>query len=143
LIHVNAIAAEIAQALSADARWRRSNMSRADRDRAAVTGALSAVLLMLPSPYAAADVLPPGGGDGSAGYRLASQWCRECHAIEALAVNTGKPAPDFVAVANLPSTTALALKVFLQSSHKTMPNFIIKPADADDLVAYILSLKRD
>jgi mono/diheme cytochrome c family protein len=118
-------------------------MLRAICRRAAVTGALGAVVLMFQLPHASADVLPPGGGDGSAGYRLASQWCRDCHAIEPSAVWTGKPAPDFVAVANLPSTTALALKVFLQTSHKTMPNFIIKPADADDLVAYILSLKRD
>jgi mono/diheme cytochrome c family protein len=116
---------------------------RAVCQRAAATGVLTAVILMLQSSYAPADVLPPGGGDGSAGYRLASQWCRDCHAIEPSAVLIGKPAPDFVAIANLPSTTALALKVFLQSSHKTMPNYIIKPADADDLVAYILSLKRD
>ena len=41
-----------------------------------------------------------------------------------------------------PATTALSLKVFLQSSHKDMPNLILKPAEADDIIAYILSLKR-
>lgn len=90
-----------------------------------------------------ADTLTSGSGDGSTGYRLASEWCKDCHAIERTAVWTGKAAPEFVAVANMPSTTELSLKVFLLSSHKTMPNFIIKPADADDLVAYILSLKRN
>ena len=51
-------------------------------------------------------------------------------------------AADFAEVANLPSTTALSLKVFLQTSHKEMPNFSLKPAEADDIIAYILSLKR-
>jgi mono/diheme cytochrome c family protein len=103
--------------------------------------AIGVALLAGGLPRAAADVLPPGSGDGSTGHRLASEWCKDCHAIEAAAVWTGKPAPDFVAVANMPSTTALSLKVFLTTSHKTMPNFIIRSRDADDLIAYILSLK--
>ena len=53
-----------------------------------------------------------------------------------------KGGPDLTAIANLPSTTALSLRVFLQSSHRTMPNLIIGRADTDDLIAYILSLKR-
>jgi cytochrome c len=107
-----------------------------------VLAAIGAALVPGGFSPAAADVLPPGAGDGSTGHRLASEWCRDCHAIEPSAVWTGKPAPDFVAVANMPSTTELSLKVFLTTSHKTMPNFIIKQRDADDLVAYILSLKR-
>ena len=49
---------------------------------------------------------------------------------------------DFAAIANVPSTTAVSLKVFLQTSHKNMPNFILQPEEADNIVAYILSLKR-
>jgi hypothetical protein len=49
---------------------------------------------------------------------------------------------DFAEIANLPSTTALSLRVFLRSSYNRMPNFILQPRDADDIVAYILSLKR-
>jgi len=33
--------------------------------------------------------------------------------------------------------------VFFQTSHRSMPNLIIAPDQADDLVNYILSLKRD
>jgi cytochrome c len=76
------------------------------------------------------------------GHRLAEAWCKTCHAIEATSAGTSNPAPDFVAVANLPSTTALSLKVFLQSNHPTMPNLVLTPAQTDDLVSYILSLKR-
>ena len=43
---------------------------------------------------------------------------------------------------NRRGTTELSLKTFLRSDHKTMPNFIIEPYDADVLVAYILSLRR-
>lgn len=111
--------------------------------QAAIAGvALVGVSLTAPgSSPARAETVPPGGGDGSQGYRLASAWCRGCHAIESAAVNTTKPAPDFVAVANMPSTTELSLKVFLRSNHRSMPNFIIRQNDIEDIVTYILSLK--
>jgi cytochrome c len=79
----------------------------------------------------------------SAGHRLAAAWCKDCHAIEAASAGIHVSPPDFVAIANRPSTTALSLKVFLRTSHRTMPNLIIAPDEADDLVNYILSLKRD
>jgi hypothetical protein len=47
-----------------------------------------------------------------------------------------------VDVANMPSTTALSLKVFLRSSHNAMPNLIIPDAETDDLIAYILNLRQ-
>jgi cytochrome c len=79
-------------------------------------------------------------GDVDRGRTLAKAWCAECHLVEK--GTFGIFAADFVEVANLPSTTALSLRVFLQSSHKEMPNFSLKPAEADDIIAYILSLKR-
>ena len=79
----------------------------------------------------------------SAGHRLAEAWCRDCHAIDATTVGTRGGPPDFVAVANRASTTALSLKVFLKTSHQRMPNLIITPDQADDLANYILSLKRN
>jgi hypothetical protein len=51
-------------------------------------------------------------------------------------------APDFVRIANRTSTTELSLKVFLRSNHRSMPNLIIAPGEADDLTQFILSLKR-
>jgi mono/diheme cytochrome c family protein len=47
----------------------------------------------------------------------------------------------FTAIAGLRSTTPLAIKVFLQSSHEPMPNFVLKKRDIDDLAAYIMSLR--
>jgi mono/diheme cytochrome c family protein len=84
------------------------------------------------------------GANVSAGSALAQVWCAECHAIAPDSTWRPNLAPEFVAIANRPETTALALKVFLRSDHseRLMPNFIIGPQEADDLVAYILSLKR-
>jgi cytochrome c len=80
----------------------------------------------------------------TSGHRLAEAWCRTCHAIDANTAGTSSnAAPDFARVANQPSTTALALKVFLRTSHPTMPNLVLTPAQADDLANYILSLKRN
>lgn len=78
----------------------------------------------------------------SAGHRLAEAWCKTCHAIESSTAGTLNPAPDFMTIANQPSTTELSLKVFLRSSHRNMPNLVLTPDQADDLASYILSLRR-
>jgi cytochrome c len=79
----------------------------------------------------------------SAGHRLAESWCKDCHSIEAATAGAARGPPDFTAIANRPSTTALSLKVFFQTSHRSMPNLIIAPDQADDLANYILSLRRN
>jgi cytochrome c len=98
--------------------------------------------LVLGMSLAALQPLPAQNLRGSveAGRTLASHWCSGCHAVEPKTV--GLFAADFAEIAKLPSTTALSLKVFLQTSHRNMPNFILQPDEAGDVVAYILSLKR-
>ena len=83
-------------------------------------------------------------GDAAAGRRLAQQWCSECHQMD------GKPgrveshieAPNFAEIAKEPSITPLSLRVFFQSNHESMPNLHISTTEADNLVAYILSLRQ-
>jgi cytochrome c len=82
-------------------------------------------------------------GDALSGRRLAEAWCTECHSVEQATSGKGKIAPDFTAIAQRQSTTALSLAAFLQTTHKTMPNFIIERRHADDIIAYILSLRRE
>ena len=79
----------------------------------------------------------------TAGHRLAEAWCEECHAIGPIATETKRGPPAFAAVPHRRSTTALSIKVFLQTSHPTMPNIIVNPSQADDLANYILSLRRE
>lgn len=85
-----------------------------------------------------------GIGDRARGLEFAQTNCAGCHAI--LGEETVSPNPDspaFKAVANTPGITRTALSVFLQSPHPTMPNLIVAGEDADNLIAYILSLKGD
>lgn len=81
-------------------------------------------------------------GDPAAGRRLAEAWCSDCHAITVYTKGAPRRGPDFAEVVQRPNTTALSLNVFLRSSHDNMPNLILKRDEADDIVAYILSLKR-
>jgi hypothetical protein len=59
-----------------------------------------------------------------------------------LAASPNKDAPSFFAIANTPGMTEMALGVFLFTPHRQMPNLIIPPSDARDLITYIVSLKR-
>jgi mono/diheme cytochrome c family protein len=79
-------------------------------------------------------------GNVAHGRRLAEQWCGSCHQLTAEAEPPRAGVPGFPQVARQPSTTALLLRVFLRTSHGDMPNIQLSEADADDLVAFILSL---
>jgi len=78
----------------------------------------------------------------SSGRQVAITICGNCHYVTPTTRSGAIASPSFEEIANLPSTTALSLKAFLRSNHNKMPNFIISPADTDDVIAYILSLKR-
>ena len=81
----------------------------------------------------------PLAGDPASGRKTATALCGTCHQVG----GQGRDSPaSFVDIANMTSTTALSLKVFLRSSHEEMPNLIINNSDTDDLIAYILSLKK-
>jgi cytochrome c len=76
-------------------------------------------------------------GHAARGQGLVEADCLSCHGDP----SRSPRAPDFREVAAMPSTTALSLGVFLRTSHPNMPNIILSPADLDDVIAYILSLK--
>lgn len=81
-------------------------------------------------------------GDVSSGRRIAETLCAACHQIGAGEPEPKSGAPSFVKIARMPSTTTLALNVFLRSTHKAMPDFQLTREEADDVVAYIMSLKK-
>ncbi len=84
------------------------------------------------------------GADPTVGARLAEDHCSSCHAVGPNPhVKSPNPeAPAFALVAHMPSTTELSLKVFLRSSHKNMPNFILSQEEIDSVTSYILGLKK-
>lgn len=107
--------------------------------RALVVIALCAAVLLLLRVQAASGAAP-GEEAAARGHTLAQAWCSSCHAVEKFAIPLDR-APAFTAIAAMKSMTPLAIRVFLQSSHEPMPNFILKKQDIDDLTAYIASLK--
>lgn len=92
--------------------------------------------------HSASGQTPHGGDPISRGGSLVQAWCLQCHSIGPLS-GSAPAERDFKAIARMPSTTELSLRVFLQSSHREMPNFVIKGHDLDDIVAYILSLRKE
>jgi mono/diheme cytochrome c family protein len=99
------------------------------------TLAIASLLLV---PAAAAQEL----GNAKLGHEYASQVCVECHDVEAKGEISPNPdAPSFQSVADTRGMTARALAVWMQTSHPTMPNLVIKPDDMDNVIAYIMSLK--
>jgi mono/diheme cytochrome c family protein len=81
-------------------------------------------------------------GDSRAGLTFARANCAECHAIKDTEVKSPNPnAPTFASVAKTPGMTGRALAVWLQTSHPTMPNFLVAEKDRDNVIAYIMSLQ--
>lgn len=82
-------------------------------------------------------------GDARKGFDYARNICARCHAIEAGQKRSPvKAATPFEVFANTPGVNRIALLVFLQTPHTTMPNLIVTGDDADNVIAYLLSLKK-
>ena len=81
-------------------------------------------------------------GDPRAGSTFAHAHCAECHAVSAFeSKSPNVKAPTFVSVAKTPGMTGRALAAWLQTSHPTMPDFLIAQEDRDNVIAYIMGLK--
>jgi mono/diheme cytochrome c family protein len=97
------------------------------------------MLIVIPSHRAAGQE----SGDPAAGRALARRWCDTCHVVDEQQLRgTSTGAPTFAAIAEMKSTTAMALRVFLQTPHGRMPDLHLTRDEINDVTAYILSLKR-
>jgi mono/diheme cytochrome c family protein len=85
------------------------------------------------------------------GHSTADTVCWACHVTgpdQRFSPILREPAPDFRAIAQRPELTKESLTVFLHSTHQTegkpyaMPNPRLSDEMIDDVVAYILSLRR-
>ena len=90
----------------------------------------------------------PLDGNPASGRQIATAQCSACHRVLAIPfADGGVPVdkdspPSFQSIADLPSTTGISLNVFLHSNHKNMPDLILSKPDANDVIAYVLSLKK-
>jgi mono/diheme cytochrome c family protein len=93
---------------------------------------------MAAAPAAAQDV-----GDASRGLDFALRTCAECHGVRLEETTSPRAeSPPFGSIAKTKGMTGLALKVWFQTPHPSMPNLILSPDDRDDVIAYILSLRQ-
>jgi mono/diheme cytochrome c family protein len=91
----------------------------------------------------AAGVLHAQSTDRVEGWRVAATLCSSCHVIGPSSPGPSSDAvPSFAAVARRPSTTAMSLRVFLQTPHANMPDIQLSRAEMDAIVAYIVGLDR-
>jgi mono/diheme cytochrome c family protein len=96
-----------------------------------------ASLLLLPAAAAAQDL-----GNAKVGKEFAERVCADCHDVDpAGKISVNPDAPSFQSVADTRGMSARALAVWMQTSHPTMPNFVLKPDDMDNVIAYIMSLR--
>ncbi len=104
---------------------------------------VAAALILLGAGAASPALAQPEPGDARSGQRLAATWCANCHRIaEGGPGPASDAAPSFPAIAGMPSSTSMSLRVFLQSPHANMPDYRLTREQIDDLVAYMLSLRR-
>jgi mono/diheme cytochrome c family protein len=78
------------------------------------------------------------------GAAYAEQVCSPCHAVRPRQRHSPLPqAPSFQSIADTPGMTELALTVFMQSSHPTMPNVMLEQDELRNVIAYVQSLKTE
>lgn len=75
------------------------------------------------------------------GLVLAREACARCHAVAPGEVSRNTAAPPFEAIAAMPGMTTTALNVWLHSAHPSMPNIPVSAEEAQDIHAYLRSLK--
>lgn len=103
--------------------------------------ALAAFLALAAAPAGAQLALP--SGDPETGRAFALEACSVCHLVA-----PGQRTPpriaravSFRAIANTEGMNGMKLQTILSTPHPVMPNLILSPEEAADVIAYILSLR--
>ncbi len=94
-------------------------------------------ILAIACPAAAQE-----SGDPATGADLARTWCSGCHVVDPRESRGSDAVPAFAAIANMPSATAMSLHAFLEMPHGRMPDLKLSGQQIDDVVAYIMTLRR-
>jgi mono/diheme cytochrome c family protein len=80
--------------------------------------------------------------DPEHGRDLAKRWCASCHVVSPDQQSASADAPPFTTIARSPNFDPKRLAYFLLEPHPKMPPMALSRSAADDLAAYIQSLKR-
>jgi len=83
-------------------------------------------------------------GDAEAGHAFALATCSVCHVVspDQPSPREFTTAPDFQSIAGTRGISDVALHEFLFGVHPTMPNMHLSEKQADDVIAFILRLRK-
>ncbi len=92
----------------------------------------------------AAFAAPAAGetGDAARGRALAERFCAKCHAVAPGRTGPEPAVPSFMRMAADPEQTRASLRQFITLPHYEMEPQTLTTAEIDDVIAYILSLRR-
>ena len=90
---------------------------------------------------AVTPAVPAFAADAGNGERLARRWCAACHVVAADQRGTTGEAPPFATIARTPDFAPSRLAFFLLDPHPKMPDMGLSRAAAEDIAAYIASLR--
>lgn len=87
---------------------------------------------------------PAMAADPENGLVIAKRWCAECHLVSPDQKAAKADVPTFAEIAErgTAGSPAVSLQRFLMNPHPRMPDMQIGRREADDLVAYIATLKK-
>jgi mono/diheme cytochrome c family protein len=98
---------------------------------------LSAALVLIAGQIAGAQAADPNHGA-----ELARRWCAACHVVSPSQQRGADAVPTFESIARRSEFSSRALAFFLLDPHPKMPDMALSRPEADDLAAYIESLRR-
>lgn len=79
--------------------------------------------------------------DPAHGLALTKRWCASCHVVSPEQQRASADVPPFATIARSPNFDARHLAYFLLNPHPKMPDLPLSRAAADDIAAYIATLK--
>jgi mono/diheme cytochrome c family protein len=90
----------------------------------------------------AGDIVRPAlATDAFNGERLAGRWCAACHVVNVNQRQANADAPPFEEIAKRSNFSERGLVIFLLDPHAKMPNMNLSRIEADDIAAYIGTLR--
>lgn len=88
------------------------------------------------------SIVPIYAANPQHGLDLAKRWCASCHLVSPDQRRASADVPPFATIAKSPSFNPKQLAYFLLEPHPKMPDLPLSRAAADDIAAYIATLKR-
>jgi len=102
----------------------------------------AAALFLAIFPGYTADAEPGYTANAAHGLDLAKRWCASCHLVSADQQRASADVPPFATIAARPDFSTDRLARFLLDPHPKMPDLPLSRTAADDIAAYIASLKK-